>query len=195
MKLVSLLVLCSLALCSSAYATNDPPGRDPCSHGATGKQCKPDPQPDRGKDCEKHGRNGGVNEDHCAPAPPPVVTPPGCGTTCPTPPSPQPPGCGTTCPPVVTPPACSTCSTPPTTRVNVSQPSPKTIPARPKAKTQKRVVKQKRKHTKRPVTKVKKPKREHVCLTMKDGTKRFWWKGGFGRERGCYPARVGQGSG
>jgi hypothetical protein len=44
-----------------------PPGQDPCSHGATGKPCKPDPQPEHGKDCEKHGKNGGVNEDHCKP--------------------------------------------------------------------------------------------------------------------------------
>lgn len=42
-----------------------PPGKDPCSHGNTGKPCRPDPQPDRGKDCEKHGKQGGVNEDHC----------------------------------------------------------------------------------------------------------------------------------
>lgn len=42
-----------------------PPGKDPCSHGNTGKPCRPDPQPDRGKDCEHHGKEGGVNEDHC----------------------------------------------------------------------------------------------------------------------------------
>lgn len=42
-----------------------PPGQDPCSHGATGKDCRPDPQPDNGKDCLHHGQQGGVNEDHC----------------------------------------------------------------------------------------------------------------------------------
>jgi hypothetical protein len=44
-----------------------PPGQGECSHGNTGKPCKPDPQPDQGKDCETHGNDGvgGVNEDHC----------------------------------------------------------------------------------------------------------------------------------
>ena len=47
-----------------------PPGQDPCDHGlgdwnGNAGPCKPDPQPDRGKDCEKHGKSGGVNEDHC----------------------------------------------------------------------------------------------------------------------------------
>lgn len=44
-----------------------PPGQGDCSHGATGKDCKPDPNPDHGKDCEEHGKHGGVNEDHCTP--------------------------------------------------------------------------------------------------------------------------------
>lgn len=38
---------------------------DGCDHGATGKPCRPDPQPTHGKDCELHGNHGGVNEDHC----------------------------------------------------------------------------------------------------------------------------------
>lgn len=42
-----------------------PPGQDPCSHGNSNKPCRPDPQPGHGKDCDKHGNNGGVNEDHC----------------------------------------------------------------------------------------------------------------------------------
>ena len=42
-----------------------PPGQDECEHGNTAKPCKEDPQPDKGKDCEAHGNNGGVNEDHC----------------------------------------------------------------------------------------------------------------------------------
>ena len=41
---------------------------DGCDHGNTGKPCKADPQPDRGKDCVLHGNSGGINEDHCAPA-------------------------------------------------------------------------------------------------------------------------------
>jgi hypothetical protein len=39
---------------------------DGCDHGHTGKACKPDPQPTHGKDCVKHGKHGGINEDHCA---------------------------------------------------------------------------------------------------------------------------------
>jgi hypothetical protein len=42
-----------------------PPGQDECEHGNSAKPCKEDPQPDKGKDCEVHGNNGGVNEDHC----------------------------------------------------------------------------------------------------------------------------------
>lgn len=49
-----------------AVGGNTPPGQDPCSHGNTGKVCRPDPQPNRGKDCLHHGKKGGVNEDHCA---------------------------------------------------------------------------------------------------------------------------------
>jgi hypothetical protein len=37
---------------------------DNCSHGSSDKPCKPDPQPDRGKDCLDHGQARG-NEDHC----------------------------------------------------------------------------------------------------------------------------------
>lgn len=38
---------------------------DGCQHGNSGKPCRPDPQPDRGKDCLPHGKWGGINEDHC----------------------------------------------------------------------------------------------------------------------------------
>lgn len=40
--------------------------QDGCDHGHTGKPCRPDPQPDHGKDCELHGNHGGINEDHCS---------------------------------------------------------------------------------------------------------------------------------
>jgi hypothetical protein len=42
-----------------------PPGQPDCEHGNSGQACKPDPQPDHGKDCEAHGNSGGMNEDHC----------------------------------------------------------------------------------------------------------------------------------
>ena len=44
---------------------SSPPGQEECEHGNAAKPCKDDPQPDKGKDCETHGNNGGVNEDHC----------------------------------------------------------------------------------------------------------------------------------
>jgi hypothetical protein len=71
---VGALAVLGLAGASLAGATasngqgppNDPPGQGECQHGNSGKECKPDPQPDHGKDCEEHGpKEGGVNEDHC----------------------------------------------------------------------------------------------------------------------------------
>jgi hypothetical protein len=42
-----------------------PPGQGECQHGNSGQDCKPDPQPGHGKECDEHGNQGGVNEDHC----------------------------------------------------------------------------------------------------------------------------------
>ena len=53
------------AFAASTDKPPSPPGQGECGHGNTGKPCKEDPQPDRGKDCENHGNHGGVNEDHC----------------------------------------------------------------------------------------------------------------------------------
>jgi hypothetical protein len=52
---------------ASSAPPTPPPGQGDCSHGKTGKVCKPDPQPEQGKDCDTHGSPGvgGVNEDHC----------------------------------------------------------------------------------------------------------------------------------
>ena len=75
--IVSILAI-GLVTVASADPKKDPPGQGPCSHGYTGKPCKEDPQPDKGKDCEEHGpKEGGVNEDHCSPSTPttPVTTP------------------------------------------------------------------------------------------------------------------------
>jgi len=61
--LVSALGILGMA---SAGLAADPPGQGPCSHGNSGKECKPDPQPDHGAECDEHGpHEGGVNEDHC----------------------------------------------------------------------------------------------------------------------------------
>lgn len=55
------------ALAASGGGHGDPHHEqaDGCDRGATGKPCKPDTQPDKGKDCVTHGNHGGVNEDHC----------------------------------------------------------------------------------------------------------------------------------
>jgi hypothetical protein len=58
------LVTASWVTGASAQQPPAPPGQGPCSHGNTGKECKPDPS-ENGKDCDPHGQNGGINEDHC----------------------------------------------------------------------------------------------------------------------------------
>jgi hypothetical protein len=85
-----MLTLCALSAAgvSTAAASGNgkpgsPPGQGECAHGNSGKPCRDDPQPEHGRDCEHHGNQGGVNEDHCgpAPAPPTTVTPPPTTTT------------------------------------------------------------------------------------------------------------------
>jgi cobalamin biosynthesis Mg chelatase CobN len=44
---------------------SSPPGQGECQHGNSGQECKPDPQPEHGKECDDHGNQGGVDEDHC----------------------------------------------------------------------------------------------------------------------------------
>jgi hypothetical protein len=57
----------SVAVAATQTPPGTPPGQGDCQHGNSGKACGDDPQPDNGKDCQAHGNNGGVNEDHCAP--------------------------------------------------------------------------------------------------------------------------------
>jgi hypothetical protein len=62
----------ALAIAGTPAAGNPPstvPGSpgDDCSHGNSGKDCRPDPS-ENGKDCDDHGNARG-NEDHCAQAP------------------------------------------------------------------------------------------------------------------------------
>jgi hypothetical protein len=54
-----------VAVAAVSQKPPSPPGQGECEHGNALKPCKDDPQPDNGKDCEAHGNNGGVNEDHC----------------------------------------------------------------------------------------------------------------------------------
>ncbi len=66
--LIGLAVATIVALPVVAMATpptGGPPGQGDCSHGNSGQTCVPDPQPTHGQDCEEHGQQGGVNEDHC----------------------------------------------------------------------------------------------------------------------------------
>lgn len=78
----ALLLLAAAALLTggvtvAALATppTDPPGQGECEHGNSGQECKPDPQPGHGQDCDEHGPfEGGVNEDHCLPETTPTDT-------------------------------------------------------------------------------------------------------------------------
>lgn len=81
MALIAVLALglfAASALAAGSAKPPAPPGQGECAHGNSGKPCKDDPQPEKGKDCEEHGpKNGGVNEDHCkgtTPPPPPTTT-------------------------------------------------------------------------------------------------------------------------
>ena len=62
---VAAFALGGVAAVAAQPGSNNPgsPG-DNCSHGNANKPCKPDPQPDRGKDCLDHGNARG-NEDYC----------------------------------------------------------------------------------------------------------------------------------
>lgn len=97
-----------------------PPGQGECQHGNSGQECKPDPQPEHGQDCEEHGPNeGGVNEDHCLPttsATTSTVTTPPTTTSVTEPP-----------PPVTTtsePPPVTSTTTAPATTTSVVVPTP-----------------------------------------------------------------------
>lgn len=81
-SLVSIGVLAATGIASANPPEGGPPGQGECDHGNSQQSCKPDPQPSHGQDCDEHGNHGGVNEDHCSPAPtvnptptPPVITP------------------------------------------------------------------------------------------------------------------------
>jgi len=68
----------SAALAASGNNGNGPPTTvpgspgDDCSHGNSGKDCRPDPN-QNGKDCEDHGNARG-NEDHCQASVPTTTT-------------------------------------------------------------------------------------------------------------------------
>lgn len=63
-----------------------PPGQDQYCHGANQTDCRPDPQPDHGHDCDHPNGNTIGNDDHCSPCkddcgPPPCqhdCEPPSC---------------------------------------------------------------------------------------------------------------------
>jgi len=128
--MVLLLALCLVPVgIAAGVALADPPeggppGQLPCDHGNAQKPCRPDPQPDRGKDCLPHGRLGGENEDHCGPTEtePPTTTgeePPGTVTT------------PTTTTPTTPTPTTPTETTSTTPTPSSSTPSPPVVPATP----------------------------------------------------------------
>jgi hypothetical protein len=69
MMIAAMIAVFGLGTAAAFAASSDkppsPPGQDECEHGNSQKPCKEDPQPDHGADCEEHGNQGGVNEDHC----------------------------------------------------------------------------------------------------------------------------------
>ena len=67
--IAAMLAAFGLGTAAAFAATSDkpptPPGQPDCGHGNSQAECKDDPNPDQGKDCEAHGNQGGQNEDHC----------------------------------------------------------------------------------------------------------------------------------
>lgn len=130
-----------------AAKPSSPPGQDPCSHGNSNKPCKPDPQPEHGKDCEPHGKGpGGKNEDHCAPVtttepptttteppppPPPTTTTPTTTTTTPTTTTTTPTATTTTPGTTTTAPTATTTTTTPSTTTTTTTPTETTTSSTP----------------------------------------------------------------
>ena len=110
-----------MAVAASADPPAEPPGQGDCSHGNSGQTCVPDPQPTNGQDCEEHGNEGGVNEDHCLSTPPPTTTTTVPPTTTTTPPSTttEPPPMSTTTTATESP-STSTTTEPPTVSVTTT---------------------------------------------------------------------------
>jgi hypothetical protein len=141
-KIVQFAALAGLLIAgigvSAALAANgngpptSPPGQGECQHGNSGHECRPDPQPQNGKDCEVHGQQGGVNEDHCLGT---NATTTHGTTTAPTTTH----GTTTTrcddeefdCTPTVTHPATTTTPTHPTTTTTPTHPTTTTTPTHP----------------------------------------------------------------
>jgi hypothetical protein len=73
---LSLLFAAVAAPSVSADPPPAPPGNDgECTHARSDQPCRPDPQPDHGRDCEPHSANFDGNEDHCGAEQVAVVTP------------------------------------------------------------------------------------------------------------------------
>jgi hypothetical protein len=92
-RVIAILTLAagSLLVVQGVTAASPGIGQGPCHHGNSNKDCRPDPQPLHGKDCEHHGGNGknshanttgngSGNQDHClagtvTPSPTPTPSP------------------------------------------------------------------------------------------------------------------------
>jgi hypothetical protein len=64
MKFVIAALIAAMFVFAVGTAFAAPPVDDGCTHGKSGRECRPDPQPTA--DCEAHGNSGGNNEDHCS---------------------------------------------------------------------------------------------------------------------------------
>ena len=120
------------AFAASTDKPPSPPGQGECGHGNTEKPCKEDPQPDKGKDCEAHGNQGGVNEDHCKDeeTTPTETTPTTPTETTPTTPTETTPTTPTTTTPTTTTPTTTTPTTTTPTQTTATQTTPtETTPA------------------------------------------------------------------
>src|SRR4051794_448905 len=117
----AIIAVALIGYMAATALAHDPPGRDPCGHGATNKPCRTDPSTN-GKDCDHHGKHGGVNEDHCKGT---TTTP--TTTTYPTTSTPHTTTGATTTSPVTTTSPTTTQTIPSTTTTQVTVPTTTTV--------------------------------------------------------------------
>ena len=169
MKRGILIIVAALFVALGAVAAvaadpgTDNPGSpgDACSRGASDQDCRPDPQPEHGQDCDDHGVARG-NEDHCGPTETPPETTP--DETTPVDTTPVDPPVDPTTPEVTT-------STPTTTTESpgVSGSAPSAPVPTPKPKTAKKAAKAAKKAAVT-IVKVSAPKANGVVVvTTADG--------------------------
>ena len=178
MKRIIVLIVGALVLALGVVAAvaadpghgNGPPATVPgspggdCSHGNSDQDCRPDPQPEHGQDCEDHGVAQG-NEDHCAP----VDTTPTETTPTETTPTETTPTEPTPTEPTPTTPVDTTPVVPPVETVDAVPTPPVAVPTPPAAKPKTKAAKAKAKAAKTKVVKVTPKPDGIVIVTTADG--------------------------